>query len=406
MHPQEMISRIKASSIGHHIEAITPTVEIFAMMQYRVGFRNDLITRPIRLIGVEPQGRAMIGGFAEYLTQKERRDNPSFDLTESMKRRVEFMRRTAATINQPAVEILNPNEPPLLDAPPGSAPEDHGAIVGYAIASFRARNVPPDTPTKDVMVLEPGDQMLVTTVGAAELRPVFSDFVVCDYFKSEMSEYDSNYVFVSLDYLQQLRGMEGKVTCVQMRLTDYSHAKEVVQELRRMFGEGDQYIVQTWEDKQGPLLAAIAIERGILNVLLCLIVCVAGFSILAIFSMIVAEKTRDIGILKSLGASNRGVMVIFIGYGLLLGVVGSVCGTLLGLWITNHINQIEQFIAKVTGQEIFDRSVYYFDKIPTHIDPTGITIIACGAISVAVLFSMLPALRAAMLHPVRALRYE
>jgi len=66
----------------------------------------------------------------------------------------------------------------------------------------------------------------------------------------------------------------------------------------------------------------------------------------------------------------------------------------------------EQFIAKVTGQEIFDRSVYYFDKIPTHIDPTGITIIACGAISVAVLFSMLPALRAAMLHPVRALRYE
>ena len=86
----------------------------------------------------------------------------------------------------------------------------------------------------------------------------------------------------------------------------------------------------TWEDKQGPLLAAIAIEKGILNVLLFMIVGVAGFGILAIFSMIVVEKTRDIGILKSLGASNGGVMKIFLGYGLLLGVVGAGLGTVAG----------------------------------------------------------------------------
>ena len=89
-------------------------------------------------------------------------------------------------------------------------------------------------------------------------------------------------------------------------------------------------MVQTWEDKQGPLLAAIAVERGILNVLLFMIVGVAGFGILAIFSMIVVEKTRDIGILKALGASNRGVMGIFLGYGLLLGVVGAGLGTIAG----------------------------------------------------------------------------
>ena len=94
--------------------------------------------------------------------------------------------------------------------------------------------------------------------------------------------------------------------------------------------------VATWEEHQGPLLSAIDVERGILNMLLFMIVGVAGFSILAIFTMIVSEKYRDIGIMKSLGASNRGVMSIFLGYGLLLGIVGCASGTVLGLWITEQ----------------------------------------------------------------------
>ena len=89
--------------------------------------------------------------------------------------------------------------------------------------------------------------------------------------------------------------------------------------------------MQTWEDKQGPLLAAISIEKGILNVLLFMIIAVAGFGILAIFSMIVVEKTRDIGILKALGASNTGVLNIFLSYGLLLGVVGALLGSSIGM---------------------------------------------------------------------------
>jgi lipoprotein-releasing system permease protein len=220
-----------------------------------------------------------------------------------------------------------------------------------------------------------------------------------------MSEYDSQFIFVPLEHLQKLRSMEGRVTSIQIRLRDYNKAPAVVARLKELFVQ-DSLDVQTWEEKQGAVLAAIRVEKGILNILLFLIIAVAGFGILAIFSMIVVEKTRDIGILKSLGASNMGVLQIFLTYGRLLGMIGAGIGTLMGLAITVNINEIEQFLARSTGQDIFPRDVYYFDRIPTEIQPMAIALVNLGSVGIAVLFSILPALRAAFLHPVRALRFE
>lgn len=398
------LARINADPfLKQEIVAMTPTLEIFAMLQFN--FRDAPFTRPVRLIGIEPDGRKAVGGFAEHLVNPLNRKRPSFEMTEEAKERF-LIKRAARGVDFPGPKaFVNPNEPPPPDPPPSRPHDPQGIILGYAIGHFRDRNAPAEVVNKDVRTLEPGDEVIITTVSGARLAPVYDRFIVTDYFKSEMSEYDSNYVFLPLEHLQKLRTMEDRVTSIQIRLRDFDQAPKVVEKLKAMFADAPLE-VQTWEQKQGAILAAIRVEKGILNVLLFLIIAVAGFGILAIFSMIVVEKTRDIGILKALGASNRAILAIFLGYGLLLGLVGAGFGTLMGLELTWHLNDIEKFISKITGQDIFPRDVYYFDKIPTDIQPMGVLLVNLGSIGIAVLFSLLPALRAAMLHPVRALRFE
>jgi lipoprotein-releasing system permease protein len=397
--PQEKMARIRRDPyLREHVEAMTATMEVFAMLQFKLP-NGEYMTRPVRLIGVDPEARGRIGGFREYLKDQKDKPAPSFELPP--KAREYYLRHNLyARPLPPLPELLAPGQPPPPAPPPSELKVPRGVIVGHLIASFRDRD------GKERYVMEPGDQVILTTVSGQRLAPVYDHFVVVDYFKSDMSEYDSNYVFVPLDYLQHMRTMPNRVTSIQIKVKAGADLGEVKAALARLFPVEHGFEVMTWEDKQGPLLHAIDIEKGILNVLLFLIIGVAGFGILAIFSLIVKEKTRDIGILKALGASNRGVMGIFLGYGLLLGVVGAGLGTMLGVSLSDNINRVEGWLAKVTGQHIFNPSVYYFNEIPTDVQPLSVAVVAVGAVLIAALFSVLPALRAALLHPVRALRYE
>jgi lipoprotein-releasing system permease protein len=428
LHPQLLEDRIRQSPAGRYVETVAPTVEVVGTIQF--SFRGMNVVKPIKLMGVDPAKQTKVGGFGQYLTRQKGVAVPSFELTPDALALFEKNIRLEAMMQEPipvapqaAGDFLGPgpiivDDKAAIPLPPVPAPnlpqfeaqKPIGIIVGHSLAHFRYKN--PDTGVvEEVPGLRPGDHVMIATLAANEMRPVWGTYVVIDYFKSEMSEYDSQFIYMNLPDIQRLRKMDERVTHLQIKVKDdcpkgYSFVKSnVSNEIQKLFGKYEARAA-TWEDHQGPLLSAIDIERGILNLLLFMIVGVAGFSILAIFTMIVAEKIRDIGILKSLGASNRGVMGIFVWYAFLLGVVGCAAGTALGLGITCNINEIETFVNEQTGQQLFDRSVYYFDKIPTNVESATVLIVNAGAMLVAICSSFLPAYRAARLRPIQALRFE
>ena len=287
-----------------------------------------------------------------------------------------------------------------------------GIIIGKAIA----HRVIPETETterRDFYLLRPGDDIQLTLPTAGNnLTAIMENCTIVDFYCCNMHEYDNTFAFMPLSKLQRIRGMidpvhgKASVSSIQMKLKPGTDLEKFRDRLIAFFPPTMPHIIQTWQDTQRPLLNAVNLELTILNLLLFMIIAVAGFGILATFFMIVVEKTKDIGILKSLGAPGHGVMSIFLSYGLSLGTVGTGVGILLGLWIVTNINRIAEFIQKLTGQELFDPTIYYFNEIPTIISPLMVTWVAAGAIAIAVLASVLPSLRAARLHPVEALRYE
>jgi len=398
----EVMARIREVA-GDDVEAMAPTMETFALLEWT--FRGQPITRQVQLIGIQPEERAKTGDFAEFLfDERGRKIPPSFAIPDRIKH------------DNPAGQMLKdlgPDDELIRKALEDRVEEqssDHGAIIGFAIGHAHVQG-------KDLCIAPPGTQVRLTFPQAGRKPGVTWDTpVVVGYFKSGMSEYDSTHVYMPIEQLQKMRLLadptgrgKGAVNQIQLKaragvdLDDLANRVELALEQLK---PGGYFMVATWEKKQGPLLAAVAVEQSILNLLLFFIIAVAGFGILAIFSMIVVEKTRDIGVLKALGASTSGVRGIFLGYGLSLGIVGSGVGMIGGLLFVRYINPIEALLSRLTGRKVFDDSIYYFSEIPTQVVPSTVCWIVGGALLIAVVASVWPAQRAARLRPVQALRFE
>jgi lipoprotein-releasing system permease protein len=429
---QEQIRRVA----GDQIEAMSPMVYIPSMLYSRSG------AHPVQLFGIDEKTQGNVSDFGQYLQHPENRKAMSFQLRESgydvrdhqsgpdvperkqMARAGWPYRREVARMEKFQQQFIKPEKHQTRSATHGPAadpfasrqtPENRfdaekqqhtGVVVGIAMVSYRTSE------GEDKFLALPGDDVMLTTITAGQPPKDSSDhFTIVDLYESKMSEYDSQFVFVPMRKLQELRGMidpttgVGRVNIIQIKLKPGADGNAVRDKLQAAFSPA-MYSIYTWRDKQGALLAAVQMESAILNVLLFLIIAVAGFGILAIFYMIVVEKTRDIGILKSLGAPGRGVMGIFLGYGLSLGMVGSGVGMVAGLLFVRYINEIAAALGWITGRPVFDPKIYYFYKIPAIVMPQTVAWIVAGALLIAVAASILPARRAARLHPVEALRYE
>ena len=436
--------------IGKYVAGVTATVEMYGMLSFEYG--GQYIHHPVTLIGIDPESKSEVGPLVDYLqsyhaqrdgkevTPAERSldQKPGWELTPSAmeyrqriaeltRQRVQFVKELKQQKHGDAPTVESSDAGPVTattdpfgetnaaaeDSASDAQPQDGRVYLGAGLISFPHKDEETGE-MRTISMVRPGHDVKLTTATAGTPEGAYFNATVVDVFQSGMSEYDSNFVFCNLEHLQKVRkmirtnedGSESRaITSLQIKLKDFRDADKVVELLRNEFPP-DRYTVRTWEQKQGPLLAAVDVESSILNILLFLIIAVAGFGILAIFYMIVVEKTRDIGILKALGASSSGVMSIFLSYGLSLGMVGSGVGVVAGLLFVHYINQIEGVITIITGHKVFDERIYYFKEIPTHVDPFTVCWVALGAMTIAVVASILPARRAAQLQPVQALRHE
>lgn len=272
-----------------------------------------------------------------------------------------------------------------VESDDGSSRRLPGIVLGFNLA--------------DRLMVTVGDQVIlasfedVTRVGQ---MPQMMQYVVTGYFETGLFEFDDNMAYISIESAQKLFRMGSKVSGIGIKLDHYENADAVEQILDEKLGY--PYRVLTWFDLNQNLFAWMKIEKWAAFIILSLIIMVAAFNIISTMIMVTMEKTREIGILKSMGATNRSIRRIFTFEGLFVGVLGTVMGCLFGFalcWAQLHY----KFFS-------LPNDVYIIDWLPILMKWTDFIIIAIAAILITFSAAVYPASRAARLDPVTSIRYE
>ena len=264
----------------------------------------------------------------------------------------------------------------------------NGIVLGLVLAD-RLGVVIDDT----ISIVSPSGAELATMQMAL---PIIRRFQVVGIYESNNKDYDGYYAFTNLTGAQSLFGRTGRIDGIDIRCNHIDNTDRVKNELQKKYGNAFRYL--TWYDLHSELFTVMQIERWCAYIVLCLIIAVASFNLLGSLTMTVVEKRRDIGILKAMGASSNSLKKIFALQGLFVGIVGTIAGTIIGLLIV-YLQYRYHLVA-------LDTTIYIIPAMPVEVHITDIIVIAVAAIGLCSLASRLPAKRAALLDPVKAIRWE
>lgn len=234
--------------------------------------------------------------------------------------------------------------------------------------------------------------------------PKMKPFRVTGIFNTGMFEYDSTLAYVSLGQAQRFFELDDTVTGIQIKVADVYHTSELSKTINRIMGSG--YYARDWMQMNRNILFALKTEKVVMFVILTLIVLVAAFGIASTLFMVVMEKTRDIAILKSMGATGASIMKIFVLEGLIIGFTGTILGVASGLLIACNLEPIINVIQKTTGQNFFSKDIYYLDRFPSLVIPSDVVLISVTAILISFLATLYPSWQASRMMPAEAIRYE
>ena len=248
-----------------------------------------------------------------------------------------------------------------------------------------------------------GDSINLLTSGGGKMNPVtggmvpmLEKFEVTGIVSTGMYEYDNSYVFIALDKAQRLAGLGDGVTGIEVKTTDRWEAAGVASRLVATLGW--PYRTVDWQEQNRSLFQALKLEKLGMGVILLLIVLVAAFNIVSTLTMVVADKTKEIGILKAMGMPSKSIRRIFFFQGLVIGVVGTVLGLILGFAAALALDKY-QFIK-------LDAQVYFIDHLPVSTQPLDVMWIVIASIAIAAIATVYPSVQASRLFPIEAIRHE
>ncbi|MBV8976132.1 MAG: lipoprotein-releasing ABC transporter permease subunit [Alphaproteobacteria bacterium] len=236
------------------------------------------------------------------------------------------------------------------------------------------------------------------------VTPRIKTYRIAGTFRIGMSEYDQSYIFMPLAQAQLYFNLADAVSGLEVMTDDPDRADALAGPVSHAAGPGTR--AYTWEDINSSFFGAIEVERNVMFLILSLIILVAALNIVSGLIMLVKDKSQDIAILRTMGASRGAVMRVFMIAGASIGIVGTLAGLVIGVAFCANIESIRQGLSRISGTTIFDPTIYFLERMPARMDTAEVAAVVLMALTLSFLATLYPAWRAARLDPVEALRYE
>ena len=241
-------------------------------------------------------------------------------------------------------------------------------------------------------------------VTAAGLLPRMKRFTVVGIFEIGMYEYDSGLALINIEDAALLYQMPGQVSGVRLKIADVDAAPQLADQLEEKLGQG--YHARDWTREHANYFRALKMEKTVMFIILLLIVAVAAFNIVSTLVMVVADKEAEIAILRTLGATPRSIMAIFMVQGTVIGVVGTLLGVISGIALAQNVDVVVPFLERVFSTTFLAKDVYYISDLPSDMHWSDVWTITIASLLMGFLATLYPAWRAAQIQPAEALRYE
>ncbi|MDT7950027.1 MAG: lipoprotein-releasing ABC transporter permease subunit [Acetobacteraceae bacterium] len=253
-----------------------------------------------------------------------------------------------------------------------------------------------------------GELTLVSPQGAATAFgtiPRVRAYKVVAIFSVGMNEYDTAYVFLPLQAAQIFFQAPGAVSQIEIRVDDPDRVRQIGQQATAALA-GQPVRIVDWQQNNNSFFAAVKVEQNVMFLILTLIILVAAFNVISSLIMMVKDKTRDIAVLRTIGAGRGAILRIFLMCGASVGVTGTLVGVVVGVLFCLNIQSIQSWVEAATGARVFNPEVYYLTHLPARLNPGEVTEVVVMALALSLLATIYPSWRAARTDPVEALRHE